>query len=380
MIRLLAALIISLVVVGCSSSIENVDVIKTDNSEILVCDYNDVNETRDIKFSEIMDSIQLVKFEERSEAFFKCQWMHFSDNYIAIRQYDNRPVLLFDKSGRFITEVGAYGGGPEEYDTSIKDCILDEKNGVIYLLPFVGSRIMKYDFKGQYIGEIKFPCWINKGKICLQSDSTLSVFHICFKDEENGKKFNGATVNLINDIISYFYIEDLAVNMKTKGCREGFENEIWSYRSAENFPISTTYNDTLYHFCPQDNEVKASFTFKINIEEHKNDLSYFVLNEIPDYYIVHMVGDAKDVVIDKARHVAYKANYINDFIGNIPSTLKTQDGYFWSNLEPQQLIELLESAQKSESITREQQEYFENILSGLDEDGNNVLLIGKLKQ
>lgn len=26
---------------------------------------------------------------------------------------------------------------PGEYDTSIKDCIIDERNGVIYLLPFV---------------------------------------------------------------------------------------------------------------------------------------------------------------------------------------------------------------------------------------------------
>ena len=376
--RLLIVFILGLVVAGSSSRIENVDVVRTDNSEILVCDYNDINETHDLKFSEIMDSIQLVKFEERPEAFFKCQWMHFSDNYIAVRQHDNHPVLLFDKSGRFITEVGAYGGGPEEYDTSIKDCILDEKNGVIYLLPFAGPKILKYDFSGQYIGEIKFPCWINKGKISLQSDSTLSVFHICFKDEE-GKKFNGASVNLANDSISYFYIENLAVNMNTQAGREGFENEVWSYRSAENFSLSTTYNDTLYHFCPQENMVKASFTFKINKDEHKNDLSYFVLNEIPGYYIVHMVGDAKDVVIDKAKHVAYDVNYINDYMGNIPSTLKIQDGYFWSNLEPHQVVELLEGAIKSESLTVAQQERFEKILSELDEDGNNVLLIGKLK-
>ena len=54
--RLLIVFILGLVVAGCSSRIGNVDVVRTDNSEILVCDYNDINETHDLKFSEIMDS------------------------------------------------------------------------------------------------------------------------------------------------------------------------------------------------------------------------------------------------------------------------------------------------------------------------------------
>ncbi|WP_369417987.1 6-bladed beta-propeller [Paramuribaculum intestinale] len=52
-----------------------------------------------------------------------------------------------------MTELGSYGSGPGEYDTSIKDCIIDERNGVIYLLPFVEPKILKYDFSGRYVGK-----------------------------------------------------------------------------------------------------------------------------------------------------------------------------------------------------------------------------------
>lgn len=371
--RSLAYITIGLTMVGCSSRIGNVEVVDTDNSQVLVCNYDDVKETRDIKFSELMDTIQIIKFEDTPDAYFKCHLMYFSDNYIAVVQQENRPVILFDKSGKFITEVGAPGNGPGEYNSSIKDCILDEKNNAIYLLPFSGPKILKYDFNGNYRGEIKFPASINKGKMSLQSDSTLSVFHLCFNDE-NGQKFNGASVNLNNDSIRYFYIEDLAVSLD----QGGFNHEVWSYRSADGFPVSMTYNNTLYHFNPKENIVESAFIFNINKEEHE-DVKFYILNEIPGYYIVGIVGDAKDVMIDKKNNVAYNVNYINDYLGNLSSWLMVQDGYYWSEFEPIEFAEILEEALKSDSLPETQRKYLENMLSELNENDNDILLLGKLK-
>lgn len=373
--KLIAFVTIVLTLIGCRSRIENIEVINTDGSKVLVCDYDDVKETRDIKFSEIMDSIRIIKFEDTPDAYFKCHLMYFSDNYIAVVQQENRPVLLFDKSGKFITEVGATGNGPGEYNSSIKDCILDEKNNAIYLLPFSGPKILKYDFNGNYRGEIKFPASINKGKMSLQSDSTLSVFHLSFKDM-NEQKFNGASVNLKNDSIRYFYIEDLAISLKDGG---GFNHEVWSYRSADGFPVSMTYSNTLYHFNPKENIVEAAFVFNINKEAHKDNLRFYILNEIPGYYIVHMVGDAKDVMIDKKNNVAYNVNYINDYLGNLSSWLMVQDGYYWSEFEPIEFAEILEEALKSDSLSETQRKYLENMLSELNENDNDILLLGKLK-
>lgn len=47
---------------GCKSGVENVDVINVDDSQILVCDDGDVDQTLDVKFSTLMDSIRIVRF------------------------------------------------------------------------------------------------------------------------------------------------------------------------------------------------------------------------------------------------------------------------------------------------------------------------------
>lgn len=377
MFRSILLSVVLLAMFGCKSGVENVDVINVDDSQILVCDYGDVDQTLDVKFSTLMDSIRIVRFENNEEAYFKCQWMHFSDNYIVIRQHDNRPILLFNKDGKFITELGSYGSGPVEYDTSIKDCIIDERNGVIYLLPFVGPKILKYDFSGRYVGKIELPSWINKGKMYLRSDSILSVFHIALKDRDE-VKFNGANINLNNDSIQYVYVDQLATKLVSNGAKQGLENEVWSYRSAPDFPISLTYSDTLYHFNQENNQIKARFTFKIDLEAEKNEFSCFILNEIPDYYVVYMIGNAKDVIVDKKAHKAFKANFVNDYMGNRQSTLKVQDGYFWANYEPIEFIELINSI-INDGCTPAQKAYFESLLSEIDEDDNDILLLGKLK-
>lgn len=378
MIRAILAVLVFFMMTGCESRVQNVDVVGVEESQIFLCDYSEVDETRDVKLSELIDSLVVVRFENKDNAYFKCQWMHFSDNYIVVRQHNNQPVLLFNKEGEFLTTIGSFGSGPGEYDTSIKDCIIDEQGKVIYLLPFVGPNILKYNFDGDYIGKIELPSWINKGKMSLQSDSILSVFHISLKDRDD-VKFNGANINLNNDSIRYVYVEQLATNLVSQGVKQGLENEVWSYRSASGFPISMTYTDTLYHFNTKNDKITACFTFKIDMEAHKNDVNYFILNEIPGYYLVYMVGKAEDVLVDKEKRRAFKVNFVNDFMGNIPATLKVQDGYFWADYEPQQFIELVESALASDECSSDQRMYFEGLRADITDDDNDILLIGKLK-
>lgn len=114
------------------------------------------------------------------------------------------------------------------------------------------------------------------------------------------------------------------------------------------------------------------------MEAEKNEVSYFILNEIPDYYVVYMIGKAKDVIVDKKAHKAFKANFVNDYMGNRQSTLKVQDGYFWANYEPIEFIELINSI-INDGCTPAQKAYFESLLSEIDEDDNDILLLGKLK-
>lgn len=351
-----------------------------DDTQIIVCDEDDVKEKRVVKFSDLMDDFQIIRFENKEEALFKSRWMFFSDNYICVKQSD-AAVKLFDKTGRFIANVGGFGQGPGEYETII-DCLIDEKGGSIYILPFVADAILKYDLQGNYLRDIKLARNINKGKLFLQSDSVFSLFNLCFKGQGSDRGFTGANIQLHNnDSIQYVYAEQLALNLTNeKGERLGYEHEVWSYRCAPDFPFTITHTDTLYHYISKENKVKACFTFKIDNKEEKG-ISFFVLNELPHHYLVSLAGkNGGGILVDKNEQEAYRVTFVNDFMGNMDKGMRLQDGYYWENREPLQLQEELEEVLSSGKCPEDQVERLTALKESLHENDNNILLLGKLKK
>lgn len=60
---------------------------------------------------------------------------------------------LFDEDGKFLYNVSSVKSGPGEYDTTLYDECIDEKN-IIFFTPFCGEKIMMYDINGQWIKDI----------------------------------------------------------------------------------------------------------------------------------------------------------------------------------------------------------------------------------
>ena len=88
--------VVSLFLYACSSSVQNVTTVKLDDAQIVVLDEAKVTEKKTVKLSDLVEDFQVIRFDNKDEAFFKAFWMYFSDNYICIRQ-DGNPIKLFDK-------------------------------------------------------------------------------------------------------------------------------------------------------------------------------------------------------------------------------------------------------------------------------------------
>ena len=115
--------VVSLFLYACSSSVQNVTTVKLDDAQIVVLDEAKVTEKKTVKLSDLVEDFQVVRFDNKDEAFFKAFWINCSDNYICIRQSGN-PIKLFDKSGRYLGNVGNIGQGPGEYN-HFYDILLD---------------------------------------------------------------------------------------------------------------------------------------------------------------------------------------------------------------------------------------------------------------
>ena len=355
---------------ACQSSPKKTESQNTENAFVVLND-NDVTQKKDVKLSELTEDFRIIRMDNRDEALFQFGGAYFSDNYICIKQRRAQaPLKLFDKTGKFLCDVGSVGQGPGEY-TSIYDALIDEKNGNIYVAPFAWNpRILKYGFDGKFKGEITLKGNINKGKLYLQPDGTLSMVHLCFQDLDG--TFTGANIQP-NDTSRTQYVFH-------KGMNVGFNNEIWSYRNTDTFSFQTTFNDTVYHYDVANNQMTPRFLYAMNPEVRKT--GWFIVNELPHHFAIIVVAGEKSrkVLMDKKTGEAYEATFINDFMGNMGAGINFEDGYYFSCAEPMELQEWIEETLASGDCPKDEVEKMTKLKDSLHENDNNILMIAKLKK
>lgn len=362
---------------SCQSNRESVSVLTVDDSPLIVCDESNIVKKEDIKLSELVDGLKIIPLDNQAKAFFKFKWMAFSEHYICIWQ-SGGSVKLFDKNGNYLCDMGAVGQGPGEY-SSVYDALIDEAGKAVYLAPFTGKSIFKYDLQGQFVGQINFNKNLNKPRLFLNIDSTISIVHLCFKDR--GDRFVAANIPTSNmDSIRYTYVDELATTYKDKGGnKNGLNQEVWSYRNEENFPFMLTSTDTLYHYNSISNEIKAHFTMKMNPEK-KGD-SFFIFNELPHHYLVFVVGEnGETILVDKEKQEASHVRFIDDKLCDLELFPHFQDGYFFDMYEPAVLKEKLMKRLESGSVSDSQAKQLKELISSLNDNDNNILILGKLKK
>lgn len=377
-IKSLSQSFLLLLLVACSSNPLSVVVLTVDNSPLVVCDETNVTETREAKLSELIDSLEIVRLDNRNEAYFKFRWLYFSEHYMCAGS-EGKPIKLFDKSGRFIGNVGSVGNGPGEY-AYVYDILINETQNRIYVASFSAKKILSYDLKGKFIGEISiYGEKLNKPRMFLNPDSTISIVHACFNDLKN--KFVAANIPTQGtDSIKFVHVDALTSTLRNdKGEAVGYDGEIWSYRNVDNFAFKPTSKDTLYHYNSMKNEIKAHFT--LDIDPERKGKGFLIFNELPLHYLVFIVGGkGGTILIDKSTLQSHYVNFTNDFMGNMSFTPRLQDGHFYDIYQSEVLKEKLEQHIDSGKCPEDQIKTIRNLISSLHEDDNYVVLLGKLKR
>lgn len=126
----------------------SVIIVESNGNKLMVCDLLVVKDMIEVLFSEFVEDCCIVCFEIFEEVYFKVWFINVIDKYIGICQGNQDVFKLFDRDGKFLYNVGFVGSGFGEYDIIFYDECIDEKNGYIFFIFFVGKRIMMYDING----------------------------------------------------------------------------------------------------------------------------------------------------------------------------------------------------------------------------------------
>jgi DNA-binding beta-propeller fold protein YncE len=113
-------------------------------------------------------------------------------NIVVTDGYGNNRVILFDKSGKFIKQVGKGQGGPDDKGTGVAEWHLPHKLAVdaaenLYIIDRENHRLQVFDRNLNYLREIKND-W-NPWDVCISRKGTDGVGFVADHKDERVQKF-----------------------------------------------------------------------------------------------------------------------------------------------------------------------------------------------
>lgn len=359
------------------------------NDKVTVCDFSAIKgDEVTLPLSMFTEELQIVKLDNKDEAFVKNGFTSISDNYILVRGEKENPYKLFDKKGNFVATVGNIGQGPGEYQLTY-DQQIEESAGRIYIVPWNASNIWAYNLKGDYVSSIplgmrppKACCWVNSA----DSMATVALAPIAgypafvFSVKPDGK------------IINYIKPGEFAFPNKDTYNYEPVCLKNTDAKSCYIFNFFDPKPDTLYHYDTKVNLLRPRFT----VEYPGKNAPIHTYTELPRYY----VGDVSEKVqvdansftttppkfyiVDKQSLKGSFCKLENDFMGGLAiwsPIYAFNNGYYVANMYPSELKEALEKVLVSNtSMKKEMRTKLTKLKDSITENDNNYILYAKLKK
>lgn len=355
-------------------------------SPIITCDYSLItSDTINLPLSHLTDSLKIIFLENTEGALVSRYHTFMSENYIGIYTLEHE-YKLFDKKGKFLNRIGSKGQGPGEY-TYLYDSYIDEKNDRIYLMPWMLKKIFIYDLKGVFLRDVALPEFVPKAR--FKVDNNNHIITILILPFENRNKYSVLHIDFEGNVIS-------SIGSSPYALEPNYGSEILSYRNTDNIDYNVAgwpyKQDSLYYYIPEENKLKPIFTVKFGntdpfshyyIDLPNHVLTIRVEQERQDENGVFYAPAPEMFVVDKKSLRGGWIKFVIDELGNIPIPPRTyfQDGYFIANMYPhelrQSLLSVLNGSDKL--LTQDKLIKIRDLYNKIDEDGNNIIICGRLK-
>lgn len=361
--------------------------VQVGNDKVMSYDQKQLADTVRIPLSFFTEELEIVKLDNRDEALVGQTGVTVSDNYILVHSRRPNPFKLFDRKGNFLTNIGAIGQGPGEYQM-IYDAQLDETNNRIYLLPWNATQLLVYDLQGNVLPPIPLCLSCPKAKFNVDFPSgKVSIVLLPFR----GTPAVAYTQDLEGHRLGYIEPAHLEAP-------QDFSNEVIAgfnvpgVFDANILCIMPTRVDSLYRYDSDNNRMIPTFTLNFS---DTDKIPWHAYAEWPHHFVGNFSeppietapgawvnGQTYHYIVDKKTGKGAFFTLYNDYFGNLeigyPSYAFSK-GHYVRNIEPGNLLEDIENALKNEDITAEMRKKLTDLQATIDENDNNYLMIAKLK-
>ena len=356
-----------------------------------------INEAKhmQVNLSDYVISLEYVPLETKAECLIdRNPGFYVLDEYIVVTT--SQQCFLFDRSGKFIREIGRAGRGPDEYSNATWR-VIDEKKQTI-LMPSWNQRI-EYSVDGEVFRY--FP--IIPGTLTATAYESDSILVLGVRNSGGDAVNQLVFINqekIVDSIPNYQFFKPLEPNMSG-----GFGNEFYFYRNKDDLYYKNLFNDTIFSI--KDRKLHPAWVFDMGtyhlsrsimanantfMRERMKYNSVMNILEAEPFLLFSIVSERGDsaYIFDKAKSRVFVLQkeqklkgFYNDIDGGMP---------FWPVHinQKQELVSFLYPDEMKEMLTNE---YFESknirdeasnirlkeLIRRLKEEDNPVVVIAKLK-
>jgi len=108
----------------------------------------------DIKLSSFVDQVELIELDDCPEAYHvNSDGLHIGEKHIIVGHrgfQDDSKVVLFDRSGRFVRNIGKIGKGPGEF-TEVNGVGMDPNEQFVVIMQMRPKMIHLYTIEGKHV-------------------------------------------------------------------------------------------------------------------------------------------------------------------------------------------------------------------------------------
>jgi hypothetical protein len=313
-----------------------------------------------------------------------------SDKLFVLSGGAENSLLVYELSGKFVTQIGARGNGPGEYIVPISFSIDRQKN-LVSIIDLAQKKILRYDLNNYTLISEKI----------IKMDNSYFEYLSCFEYADNGKI-------IWNNVDSHsgweFLITDMEYNVLDKVVEKNFKTGYFTGRDKRMYKKDSTifaythYDSKIYGF--RDSKIVSVYNLMFDgfqflpldylkkiSADNANFLHEMITSEYISKYSVFETGKTMCVYysVSEESYVgiynreteqanSYAVTVFQDFlkIGNIDGILGATDEYIIALLQP---FELLEKQTQGYQFPSDLQ----SLLEKSHEDDNPILCLFRLK-
>ena len=246
---------------------------KVMENDLLTINVNSAKE-QPIKLSEIAEKIEAIELEMTNNSLMnitQLERIHFTEDYIVVCEAFK--IMLFDKTGKFIRQIGSQGQGPGEF-SGIVNTTADIKKKHLYVLARE-QKIICYTFEGEFVkeipvgkgGDLKYINYMNNNLLYLvrlretENDKTI-MQTVLLTIDDNSSVSAGLEVNkVISNDLKIPYVANISNNDNIN-----YDGENVLLYNTDFY--SKTLHDTLYQL--KNNQLIPYLKLKFSDADYRN--------------------------------------------------------------------------------------------------------------